>query len=280
MFKRLSITFSDIGKIFSKDYLTISGKLRLLYAYCSIAVSRFFDGRFIHIKKKKFLFFTVVFESYSDFYWTFKEVFINDDYYFESKKENPVILDCGGNIGITTLYFKYLYPKSEITVFEPIPENIVFLKKNIKDIKGVTLIEKGVGSKEEELKMYGSNRAATLRQEFNEEQVGEINKITTVKIDSLSKYVEGEIDLLKLDIEGVEGEVLKEISENNKINKVVNIALEYHHLSADRNRLSSILNILEDNMFKSVVSGDFKNLGNMPKRDFYKLMVYATKNDQ
>ncbi len=34
----------------------------------------------------------------------------------------PIILDCGGNQGISTLYFKTLHPDATIHVFEPSPE--------------------------------------------------------------------------------------------------------------------------------------------------------------
>jgi FkbM family methyltransferase len=43
----------------------------------------------------------------------------------------PVIIDCGGNIGLSVLYFKYLFPNSVITVFEPSPPVFEILKENI-----------------------------------------------------------------------------------------------------------------------------------------------------
>ena len=43
----------------------------------------------------------------------YSEIFARESYRFHSKKKNPVILDCGANIGMATLYFKWLYPEAQ-----------------------------------------------------------------------------------------------------------------------------------------------------------------------
>ena len=55
------------------------------------------------------------------FIWQFKEIFVDEIYKFDSKDEEPVIYDCGANIGMSCLYFKILYPKARITAFEGDP---------------------------------------------------------------------------------------------------------------------------------------------------------------
>lgn len=47
------------------------------------------------------------------------EKFEKEEYKFELKTETPFIIDCGAHIGITSLYFKKFFPKSEILAFEP-----------------------------------------------------------------------------------------------------------------------------------------------------------------
>jgi hypothetical protein len=61
----------------------------------------------------------------------FFEIFIDQPYYFEQKNESPIIFDCGANIGMATIFFKYLYPKSEIFAFEPDSDIFNLLKQNI-----------------------------------------------------------------------------------------------------------------------------------------------------
>ena len=59
----------------------------------------------------------------------FREVFIYGDYRFVPSKKNPVIIDCGANIGMATLYFKKYSPEATIICFEAnIP---LFLKETL-----------------------------------------------------------------------------------------------------------------------------------------------------
>src|SRR5436190_6322828 len=59
--------------------------------------------------------------DYSALSFLFNEVFISNDYYFKSSPRQPVIIDCGANIGMSVLYFKKLYPQSKIIAFEANP---------------------------------------------------------------------------------------------------------------------------------------------------------------
>ncbi len=277
MFKRLSITFSDISKIFSKRYLTISGKIKLLHTYCLITFKRFIDGRLLKVKKQKFLSFVVEFENFSDFYWTFKEIFIDDEYYFKSEKEDPFIIDCGGNIGLATLYFKYLYPKAKILVFEAFPENAKILGKNItlNNLNGVELVQKAVGDDVGELEMYGDNRAATICKDMASTH----DKISSVKVPivKLSEYIKDDVDFLKMDIEGAEGDVIMELSGNNVLHKIKQITMEYHTISGG-NVLSDLLSYLEDNNFKVSFISNVNRVTDLNMRSFSHMMLVAVRN--
>src|SRR5260221_8795610 len=61
------------------------------------------------------------------------------DYIRDNYPIHECILDVGANIGNHTVYFaKYLDYKA-IVAFEPIPDNFVLLKENIKDLDNVYL---------------------------------------------------------------------------------------------------------------------------------------------
>ena len=71
----------------------------------------------------------------------YNEIFLSDDYYFETSNPSPLIIDCGSNIGFSVLYFKKLYPLSRLIAFEPNPNTFKLLEKNISQnaIQEVTL---------------------------------------------------------------------------------------------------------------------------------------------
>jgi len=64
------------------------------------------------------------------------EIFYNNIYsiHIENNK-NPIIFDLGANIGIATLYYKYIYPKSYIYCVEPNPIAYKYMKLNIEHNK-------------------------------------------------------------------------------------------------------------------------------------------------
>ncbi|MEY3377413.1 MAG: hypothetical protein RLZZ328_438, partial [Bacteroidota bacterium] len=62
---------------------------------------------------------------------TYQEIFVEEIYKFESNKSHPVILDCGANIGISTIYFKTIYPNAIVHAFEPDANLFEILSKNI-----------------------------------------------------------------------------------------------------------------------------------------------------
>ncbi len=59
------------------------------------------------------------------------EVFVRGEYFFEANHDSPVILDCGANIGLATLFFKRLYPKARVHSFEADPTTSDVLRGNV-----------------------------------------------------------------------------------------------------------------------------------------------------
>lgn len=61
----------------------------------------------------------------------YREIFVRQNYYFTANDDRPVILDCGANVGMASLYFKWLYPKAQIKAFEPDPATFQLLQQNM-----------------------------------------------------------------------------------------------------------------------------------------------------
>ena len=142
----------------------------------------------------------------------------------------------------------------QLLVFEGLESTAEILKKNINSnkLEGVVLINKAVGGKEGTIQMYGDGRAASIEQGMNKEHKT-INSSfdpggIKVEVDLLSNYINKNkrIDFLKMDIEGAESDVIRDVSNTGVIEYIDKIVLEFHKFSYEKNSLASIVQELEN----------------------------------
>lgn len=184
-----------------------------------------------------------------------KEMFEDQDYYFESSRADPIIIDCGCNIGMSIIYFKSLFPAAKIIGFEPNPNTFEILQKNILNnkLENVILHNSALSNVDGRSVLYGEIKASepyTLGNTIMENIWGNIDfnvhcDQVAVRCEKLSPYLTGEIDYLKLDVEGAEQLVLQECAE--KLANVKNIFIEFHGSDnvKQKNNLDSILGLLK-----------------------------------
>lgn len=196
----------------------------------------------------------VISNDNSEFYILYDEIFMGKLYYFETEKEKPFIVDCGSNIGISIMFFKQLYPNSEILGFEPSSHNFELLQKNISNnnLKNITIENKALFNKISSIKLYGEG---TPKGSIDKNNPHNPTNYEVVKTTVLSKYINKEVDLLKLDVEGSESLILKELDSKQKLGFIKKIIMEYHHFTT-QNNLSSLLEILERNNFVYQICSD------------------------
>jgi len=174
----------------------------------------------------------------------YEEIFKHEIYQFLSKSPTPTIIDCGANIGLSVLYFKKLFPHSNIIAFEADPNIFSVLKENIKSFKmdDVTIHNKAIWVKNGEIKF-------SLEGGFSG-RIAQHSENNQVIIESvrLNDYLAEEIDFLKLDIEGAENSVIFDCSSNLK--NIKNLFLEYLSHENDEQKLGDILKLLTENKFR------------------------------
>lgn len=176
----------------------------------------------------------------ASFLFMFKEIFRKEIYKFASNKKDPVIIDCGANIGLSVIYFKQLFPKAIITAFEPDLKIFDVLKKNVESFgyPDVSLINKGVWNTDGTLSFFSEGADAG----HIEANANEAN--SKIEVTSLRPFLNKEIDFLKIDIEGAEYTVLEDVKD--LLHNVPNIFIEYHSYSNKQQVLSDILYILKN----------------------------------
>jgi FkbM family methyltransferase len=209
-----------------------------------------------------------------------KEIFFDGIYMFESKKENPLIIDCGAHIGMSVLNFKQQYPNARIIAFEPDFTNFQILQNNLTNWKfsNVEIFQNPVWNNHEEIifEASGAMGGKIINNTTNDDVSLKIRAIRLV--DFLNK----EIDFLKIDIEGAEYEVIKDCKDNLKF--VKNLFVEYHSTFKDQNKLIEIISIINEAGFQfyikeanSVFSQPFlKNKINTPFD--IQLNIFAFRN--
>ena len=293
--RRISEIVDHLGLIFSKRHLPFRKRLMLLRAYATITGKRFlrrWASGSLDYKRQRFLGFDVVLDRFESLYWIFIEIFINENYYFKTDTKTPFIVDGGSNIGLSVLYFKFLYPDSKILAFEPHPDAAKTLKKNIEanHLAGVTVVEGALGLKEGELILATdvSSTSATVYDEFFKRQGSirrkgveetDFQKQMRVRSYRLSGYVSEKVHFLKLDVEGAEADILKELDTSGAIRHVDQVAMEYHQFSSSTNKLSVVADILERNGYDFLCSGEFHNLAGAPRRDYRTFMIFGKKHE-
>lgn len=179
------------------------------------------------------------------FYDTYEEVISGEMYRFQTSSQNPVILDCGANMGVSVFYFATQYPSATIHAFEPEQPIFDVLQKN-KDAFGwpnVHLHQKAVWTSETTLEFFtDKGMGGSVENSFSKQAPV---KVQTVR---LADYLEAPVAMLKMDIEGAEYTVLKDCA--HLLKNVENIFVEYHSFAEKEQHLDDLLTLFKQNNFR------------------------------
>ena len=179
---------------------------------------------------------SVYFSNATEFVAGLKEIFI-DKIYKQKLPAHPFIIDCGANIGLSVIYMKRLYPDAEILAFEPDDQNFELLTRNVKagGYSNITVRKEAVWI--ENSKVNFSSRGTT-DSSISFQETG-ADSVQAVRLKDL---LIRKIDFLKIDIEGAEYKVLKDIAE--KLEFVDNLFIEYHGSFLENDQLADLLQTL------------------------------------
>jgi FkbM family methyltransferase len=190
------------------------------------------------IKKLQAGNFTISFKRPYELLHSYTEIFSNELYRFQSVREVPLIIDCGSNIGLSVLFFKAIYPSSKIVAFEPDPNNFLLLQENVRQnhLQNIELNKAAVWTKDGEIS-FESNESEASHISDNPSS----NRVAAVSLRRIMEQYT-KIDFLKMDIEGAEWEVMKDVKD--LLSRVDNLFLEYHGKARDTNKLNDLITIL------------------------------------
>ena len=228
--ERFNIFFNDVSLMFSEKRV-IKQPYRLFLDYLRFRYKMRFGK---NVQCEKIFGFNITFPNYTHFFSLWKEIFLREIYVLHNTENKPSsILDVGSNFGLSSLFFKLLYQDVAITAFEPNPLTFDRLKQNIEGNKlhNVTLLNVAVDGSAGTVRLFvdpADQDGVTDSIIESRGQARSHTKVVDVQAVILSQYLTNEVDLVKMDIEGAEYSVMREIEPHlHKIKKISAYALDW-----------------------------------------------------
>ena len=203
------------------------------------------------------------YENSEEFYELKKEIFGENCYYLELDREEPVIVDSGAHIGMSVVYFKMLFPKARIIAFEPVSANFAILKKNVMEnqLENVEIYQTVVAPKSGMLRIHEPVGEGAWKSGAGIIPRGwkgiQDNREIKVEAIGIQEILQDKIDLFKMDIEGMEYEVIR--NGWPQIRNVKNWIIEVH--PRKDHRILEIQKTLLQNGYAIEINKDKTSLG-------------------
>lgn len=229
--------------------------------------------------------FDVRFNDRANFDVLCKDLFDGHIYHFDSLANAPRILDCGGNIGMSCLYFKSVYPGARITTFEPDPRVLPYLKHNLcqNGLSDIEIIEAALATRSTPQVLHSDGKyASSLSDHAAEDVRSAADAEFEVPCVQLADYIGEHTHFMKMNIEGAEWPVLQHAG--SALRRIDQMVIEYHHLPGLPRTLHKILALLDELGFEYLIN-DFDRVTNphahppfrLTPRTSYYLLIFAKR---
>ncbi len=143
----------------------------------------------------------------------YQEVIRDGAYALAPVRSPRIILDCGANIGLTSVFFANRYPEAKIIALEPDPSNFELCVMNCAPYENITPSRTAVWSHKSTVSVFdpgGTHGEWGIRVGAQPDAAAEriLGRAPAFSIDEIMRQHQiDRIDLLKVDIEGAELEV-------------------------------------------------------------------------
>lgn len=146
----------------------------------------------------------------------------------------PVIIDGGANLGSVTDVLLGYYPSAAIHAFEPIPQLADALRTKYVHRPNVMIHAKALGAEPKTLTFHQLNHIdsssfltpSEIKKKYHGKKVAISSELTVEQV-RLDDMVDGEIDILKLDLQGYELEALKGAERSLPSTKLILTEVEF-----------------------------------------------------
>ncbi len=227
---------SKIDTLFANKYKALG------FTWAEVKKTRAIQGNQIH--EQNLLNKKLYFKNGNEVLHGLDEIFIEEVYKI-SLPENAFIIDCGAHIGLSVIYLKTKHTDAFVIAFEPDKTNFDLLTKNVSSF-GFHKIELKNEAVWKENTVLNFSHEGNMSSKIDTSGSSETNS-SSVNAVRLFDIIDRKVDFLKLDIEGAEYEVLKDIQ--TKLAQIQHLFIEYHGSFAQNFRLNEILQMVTENGF-------------------------------
>jgi FkbM family methyltransferase len=151
----------------------------------------------------------------------FEEIFVGRQYAFSTDTSSPIIIDCGGNVGLSAVWFKLNYPSCQLSVYEADPDLAEIAQSNLAraGFEQVLVWPQAV---------WVANETVAFSKTGKDSGRIVSESPTSCPAIDLSERLPDYVDLLKLDIEGAEFPVVSRLCQTGAIQRVRRLICEFH----------------------------------------------------
>ena len=160
--------------------------------------------------------------------WVLSTIFVEREYDpLRNDEKVELVLDCGANVGYSSVYFLNRYPRCRVLAVEPDPENLEILRLNLKPYgERAEVIPAAVWSKRTSLVIVPQGTAWATQ--VRAVRAGEHGDLVAIDVPGLLQRADKpRVDVLKVDIEGSEAEVFSG-DVDPWLPRVGNLVIELH----------------------------------------------------
>lgn len=173
--------------------------------------------------------------------------------HYKDLNMEPLIIDCGANIGAATLYFNLFYSHAKVVAIEPSTQNFRTLRENCAHNSKNILINAGIGSE------CGSSQIVNADADNNAVQLTTDCSEGNIKLIDVQSVFDENSDnppfIVKIDIEGFESELFSK--NTDWVEKVPVIIMEPHDWLMPKMRSScNFINVLNRSNRDFIIQGE------------------------
>ena len=182
-------------------------------------------------------------------------------------KENDIVIDVGGHIGLFMLFCEQFCRKGKIYCFEPVLDNYRIFLDNVKlnNLENVFSFNTAVSKQDGNIPLYLNDDASGHSVFLKSSNSIQVESMTLQKIFDLNNIKK--CNLLKLDCEGSEYEIINSLPDSyfSMIDKMI---IEYHFAEKYPRLLTDLIKKLESTSFSVNVKKLSDDMG----------LIFAAKN--